>query len=82
MNYATTTYDIYKEYPRASPVWVEAVQGVQDAVKRMAKVSANDPSSDYFLYCSETGRVLGRLRRCTKSHAGVFSNQPPPEKTR
>jgi hypothetical protein len=78
---ATTTYDIYKEYPRASPIWVEAVQGIRDAANRMAKVSANDPSSDYFLYCSETGRVLGRLRRSTKSHPGVFSNQPPGEKS-
>ena len=71
MNDSTTTYDIYKECPRVSPVWVEAVEGIRDAASRMAKVSANDPLSDYFLYCSETGRVLGRLLRRSKSHPGV-----------
>jgi hypothetical protein len=29
----------------------------------MEELAANDPSSDYYLYCAEVGKVIRRLQR-------------------
>ena len=82
MNEATTTYDIYREYRGKSPIWVAAVRGIQNAGDCMAKTYAEDPSSDYFLYCSVTGRTHIRLRKYTKLHPGALPSQPSRDKAR
>jgi hypothetical protein len=59
----TITYDIFKEDSPASPLWLEAVGGLEQAMNRMEEIAMGDPSSDYFLFCTQADKVVRRLRR-------------------
>jgi hypothetical protein len=43
------TYDIFKKLPSGSPVWIEAVQGLELARIRLATLVETDPG-EYLLY--------------------------------
>jgi hypothetical protein len=58
----TTTYDLFKEDPAGNPCWIESVEGLTTAVSKMGKLAASEPC-DYFLFCAQTGTVVGRLHR-------------------
>jgi hypothetical protein len=58
----TTTYDLFKEDLAGNPCWIESVEGLVAAVSKMEKLAASQPC-DYFLFCAQTGTVVGRLHR-------------------
>jgi hypothetical protein len=58
----TTRYDLFKEDLAGNPCWIESVEGLVEAVIRMDEFAASEPR-DYFLFCAQTGKVAGRLRR-------------------
>jgi hypothetical protein len=54
------TYDIFKKHPTGSPIWVEAVQGLEFARVRIAKLVQADPG-DYLLYDLKNARIVESL---------------------
>ena len=65
------TYDIFRDEPDGSPLWVEAVEGLEHAMNRMEELASSDPS-DYYLYCAQAGRIIRRL----KARSVRTSDQP------
>lgn len=55
-------YDLFKEDLAGNPCWIESVAGFVEAVSEMEKLAANEPC-DYFLFCAQSGTVVGRLHR-------------------
>ena len=46
-------YDIFRELPEGTPVWVEAVKGLPQAMKRLQELSARS-AGKYFVYDTHT----------------------------
>ena len=55
------TYDIFKDDAIGSPLWIEAVQGLERAMKRMEELAASE-ESDY-LFCAQAGKIVERKKR-------------------
>ena len=55
-------YDLFKEDLAGNSCWIESIAGFVEAVSEMEKFAANEPC-DYFLFCAQTGTVVGRLHR-------------------
>jgi hypothetical protein len=55
-------YDLFKEDLAGNSCWIESVTGFVEAVSEMEKFAASEPC-DYFLFCAQTGTVVGRLHR-------------------
>ena len=55
-------YDLFKEDLAGNSCWIESVEGFVAAVSEMEKFAASEPC-DYFLFCAQTGTVVGRLHR-------------------
>jgi len=45
----SATYDIFRKLPAGEPVWVEAVQGLEDAKSRLNELVSVRPG-DYYIY--------------------------------
>jgi hypothetical protein len=56
------TYNIFKDDPIGSPLWIEAVQGLERALKRMEELAASE-ESDYYSFCAQAGKVVQRKKR-------------------
>jgi hypothetical protein len=54
------TYDIFKKLPTGSPIWVEAVQGLEFARARLAKLMQADPG-DYLVYDLTNAKIVESL---------------------
>jgi hypothetical protein len=59
----TVKYGIFKSDGAHSLLRVEVVEGFEKATNRIEKLAVNDPTSDYFLYCADVGKVIKRLQR-------------------
>ena len=59
----TIRYEIFKDDPPRSPRWLEAIEGLEEAVNRIEELAANDTSSDYYLYCNQADKLIRHLRR-------------------
>ncbi len=51
------TYDIFKKLPSGSPIWIEAVQGLELARFRLAILVQADPG-DYLLYDLKNAQIV------------------------
>jgi hypothetical protein len=51
------TYDIFRAHPDKGPIWVEAVQGLENARARLMKLLETRPGN-YFVYDSITSKVV------------------------
>jgi hypothetical protein len=56
------TYDIFKDDAIGSPLWIEAIQGLERAMKRMEELAASE-ESDYYLFCAQAGKIVQRKKR-------------------
>lgn len=56
------TYDIFKDDAIGSPLWIEAVQGLERAMKRMEELAASE-ENDYYLFCAQAGKIVQRKKR-------------------
>jgi hypothetical protein len=65
----TIRYEILKEDLEGNPCWIESVEGLEHATNRIEELAANDPSSDYYLYCLQADKLIRRLRRTSPSPA-------------
>jgi hypothetical protein len=55
-------FDIFTTLPNGRPLWVECIEGVEEARKRMKSLATNRPG-DYFIYCEKSGGVIDRIPR-------------------
>ena len=73
-------YEIFKDDPPDSPAWLEAVYGLEEAMLRIEDLAANDPYSDYYLYCNQADKLIRHLRR-TLARPGDRPGDIPQKKT-
>jgi hypothetical protein len=76
----TTRYEIFKDDPPKSPRWLEAVEGLEQAMNRLEELATNDPSSDYYLYSNQADKLIRHLRR-TSSRPDAMSQDKSQKKT-
>ena len=69
-------YDIFKSDGTKVLLRVEVVEGLERAMNRIEEIAANDPTSDYFLYCAEVGKVIRRLKRMSPSADSLADEAP------
>ena len=55
-------YDLFKEDLAGNSCWIESVAGFVEAVGEMERFAATEPCG-YFMFCAQTGTVVGRLHR-------------------
>ena len=48
--------DIFEKLPDGSPMWVEAVEGLDKARARVKELSQRAPA-DYFIYSKQNGKI-------------------------
>ena len=53
-------FDIFSRLPDGSPVWVESIEGLEKAQKRLDRLAELNPG-EYFIYSEEIGGVVRRL---------------------
>ena len=59
----TIRYEIFKADPPRNPSSLEVVYGLEEAMRRIEDLAANDPYSDFYLYCNEADKLIRHLRR-------------------
>jgi hypothetical protein len=50
-------FDIFKKLPDGHPLWVKAVDGLEEARAQLARLAANSPG-EYFIYSVRNGCVI------------------------
>ena len=50
-------FDIFKKLPDGHPLWVKAVEGLEEARAQLARLAANSPD-EYFIYSLQNGCVV------------------------
>lgn len=50
-------FDIFKKLPDGHPLWVKAVDGIEEARAQLARLAANSPD-EYFIYSVHDGCVM------------------------
>jgi hypothetical protein len=50
-------FDIFKKLPDGHPLWVKAVEGLEEARAQLARLAASSPG-EYFIYSVRNGRVI------------------------
>jgi hypothetical protein len=54
-------FDIFKKLPDGHPLWVKAVDGLEEAKNQLARLAASSPG-EYFIYSTRKGCVVqGRM---------------------
>ena len=59
----TIRYEIFKDDSARNPSWLETVDGLEEAMRRIEELAANDPCSDFYLYCNQADKLIRHLRR-------------------
>jgi len=52
-----TKLDIFKKLPDGHPLWVKAVEGLEEARTQLARLSASSPG-EYFIYSLRNGCIV------------------------
>ena len=50
-------FDIFRKLPDGQPIWLRAVDGLNEAKKQLSEIAYSEPG-DYFLYNSPTGQII------------------------
>jgi hypothetical protein len=72
----TIRYEIFKGDPPRSPRWLASIEGLEQATNHIEELAANDPSSDYYLYCVQADKLIRHLRRTSPSFEVLSDNVP------
>jgi hypothetical protein len=56
-NTVNTIYDIFRNFPDSGPIWMEAVQGLENVVGRL-KILVQTRPGDYFVYDSTSAKII------------------------
>jgi hypothetical protein len=52
-----TKFDIFKRLPDGHPLWVRAVEGLEEAIAQVARLAGSSPD-EYFIYNPYNGTVI------------------------
>jgi len=50
-------FDIFKRLPDGHPLWVKAVEGLEEAKSQLARIAVNSPG-EYFIYSVRNARIV------------------------
>jgi hypothetical protein len=50
-------FDIFKTLPDGHPLWVKAVEGLEEAKAQLARLTASAPG-EYFIYSVRNGSIV------------------------
>jgi hypothetical protein len=50
-------FDIFKKLPDGQPIWVRAVEGLEEARRQLMQMAQAAPG-DYFIYNTRNGQVI------------------------
>lgn len=50
-------FDIFKRLPDGQPIWIKAVESLEEAKRHVAQIAAISPG-DYFIFNAGEGRVM------------------------
>jgi hypothetical protein len=54
-------FDIFKKLPDGHPIWVKAVDGLEEAKNQLAQLAVSSPD-EYFIYSARNGGIVqGRM---------------------
>jgi hypothetical protein len=54
-------FDILKKLPDGHPIWVKAVDGLEEAKNQLARLAVSSPG-EYFIYSARNGGIVqGRM---------------------
>jgi hypothetical protein len=68
------TFDIFSGVFEQNALWVEAVQGIDHATKRMEQIASDKPGK-YFIFCSATHAVVSSTDTFKKPDSAAKANQ-------
>jgi hypothetical protein len=54
-------YDLFSRLPDGSPLWLESIEGLEKAEKRMNVLVGLHPTGEYFIYSEKCGGVVRRI---------------------
>lgn len=54
-------YDLFSRLPDGSPLWLESIEGLEKAEKRMDLLARSHPKDAYFIYSEKRGGVVRRI---------------------
>jgi hypothetical protein len=50
-------FDIFKKLPDGYPLWVKAVDGLEEARNQITRLAVSSPG-EYFIYSARNGRIV------------------------
>lgn len=50
-------FDIFRRLPDGNPMWIKAVESLEEARRQLLQMSENDPG-EYFIFNTLNGQVL------------------------
>ncbi len=53
----TAKFDIFLKLPDGQPVWIKAVESLEEAKRQLTQITANAPG-DYFIFNTGNGQVI------------------------
>ncbi len=68
------TFDIFSGVFEQNAMWVEAVQGLDHATKRMDQIASDKPG-EYFVFCSATHAVVASTVGLKKLDSAAQASQ-------
>jgi hypothetical protein len=54
------TFDIFRKLPNGEPIWIKAVNGIEEAKNSLLYLTVTAPG-EYFIYDSRNGSILWML---------------------
>ena len=66
----TESYDIFRELAETGPIWIEAVQGLENAKARVAELLAMRPGN-YFIYDPLAAKVIASAFKSSQMQVPV-----------
>lgn len=63
-------FDIFMRLPDGQPVWIKAVDTLQEAQRELVQIKANLPAA-YFIFNAANGQLLGEGQAETSMHQTV-----------
>jgi hypothetical protein len=60
-----TTLDIFRKLPDGQPMWIKAVEGLNEANRQVSELAKLSPG-DYFIFDTRTSRVIVESLRAAK----------------
>lgn len=50
-------YDIFRDFPDSGPIWIESIQGLENATGRLRNILEIRPG-DYFVYDTASAKIV------------------------